>query len=513
MREVASEQRTNTRELRIMTLLDVLRHQWRQRTRSPTFGRSLIGGLFLLLAAAYFGMLFVAAGWYYPQVVGAVAPGQEPLRLLNEHLLGATAGFVVARFFLQPFDVEGWHALLGLPVRRTTLAHALQAASAASPFTLYPLLSLAALTARTVVPAASPLGIALWTAGALLILAMTHFAHLWLRVAWIRRRSLIFIGAGIVLLGLVGADLFAVEGIRETSAWLFGGLQRGSVWPLLVLAAGTVASAGASTAALHRYTYDWVDGAGRPKRHRRFSLDVGGRGKLSSLVLLEGILIFRNRGPREQILLGGAGLLFFVYMIMRGAIPEFSLVMAPFGLGLLLSVTYGQFVFAWHGKHFDGLLARASPGRLVRAALVVVLVLAVGPLALAVPVVAWVDPFFAVPMVAFALYHAGLTVPTVVGASILWNRNWVNPEQSRFTFSGGPIRGVVLMALLSVPPALFAALGGISAVLVGAAGLGGLGVGTAPLWLPRLEAALRHRRYAMLRGFRGGWLSPHEWHW
>ena len=33
-----------------MTLFDALRHQWRQRVRSPTWSRSLIGALFLVLA-------------------------------------------------------------------------------------------------------------------------------------------------------------------------------------------------------------------------------------------------------------------------------------------------------------------------------------------------------------------------------------------------------------------------------------------------------------------------------
>jgi hypothetical protein len=500
-----------------MTIADVLRHRWTRWRRRTRGSRALGATIFSVLKVGATGLFFVLLGWFYPEIVAEVSPegavASTPLRRFNEHLLGATAGFVVARFFLQPFDVEGWHALLDLPVRRTTLAHALQAASAASPFTLCPLLGLGALTARTVVPAASPLGIAFWGVGALLALATTHFTHLWLRVAWVRRRWLLFVGASAVVLGLVGADLLAVAGVREASAWLFGGLQRGHVVPLLGFAVGTVASAGASTAALRRYTYDWEDGASRSKQLPRFSLDLGSRDGLSSLVLLERTLVLRNRGPREQILVGLGGTAFFVYMIVRGAIPTFSHVLAPHGLGLLLSIAYGQFAFAWHGGHFDGLLARVVPGRLVRAALVVVLVLAVGPLALAVPVVAWVDPFFAVPMVAFSLYHAGITVPAVVGAGILWNRRWVNPEQSRFISSGGPLRGMVLMALLSVPPALFAALGGPPAVLVGVAGLGGMGLGTASLWLPRLEAALRRRRHAMLRGFRGEWLSPHKWHW
>jgi hypothetical protein len=204
---------------------------------------------------------------------------------------------------------------------------------------------------------------------------------------------------------------------------------------------------------------------------------------------------------------------FFVYLIVRGALPVFSLGMAPFMLGLLLPVTYGQFAFAWHGKHFEGLLVRASPGRLVRATLVVLVGLAVAPPVLAMPVVGWVDPFLVVPMAAFALYHAGLTVPALVWAGILGNRAWVNPEQSRFTVSGGSLRAIVLMGGLAGPPAVLATLGGVPTLLLGVAGLGLAGLGTVSLWLPRLETALRHRRHAMLRGFRGEWLSPHEWHW
>ena len=284
-------------------------------------------------------------------------------------------------------------------------------------------------------------------------------------------------------------------------AWLFGGPQRGRVGPLLLLLATAVGLGVASTAALRRYTYDWIEGASQPERSRRLTLNVRGWGRLSALVVLKGKLMLRNRGPREQLLAGGVVTAFLVGMIFKSALPVFTLGLAPVTVGLLLPITYGQFAFAWHGGHFDGLLAHEPPGRLVRATLLVLGGLAVGPLALALLVVVWSDPFFAIQMAAFALYHTGVTCPLLVWTGILWNRRWVNPEQSRFTFSGGSVRGMVLMELLSVPPAMFAALGGIPAVLAGVASLGGLGLATVSLWLPRLETALRRRRHAMLRGF------------
>ena len=496
-----------------MTIFDVLRHRWTRWRRSTILGRSLVTTVVVVLAAVYFGGWLVALGWFYPDIVAEVSPGRDPLRLLNEHLLSGAAGLVVTRFFLQRFDAGPWRALLCLPVGRATLARAIQITSATSVLTLIPLLGLAVLVARTVAAGTSPLGAALWTVGALLAVEATHFAYVWIRVAWIRRRWPIFLGASAVVLGLIGGDFLGVTVIREASAWLFGGAQRGRIGPLLVLAVGTAALAVVSTAVLRRYTYEGVRAAGRTDRRRRFSFDIKGRGRLSSLVFLEGTLIFRNRGPREQLLLGGGALVFFVYLIVRGTLPVFSLGMAPFMLGLLLPVTYGQFAFAWHGKHFEGLLVRASPGRLVRATLVVLVGLAVAPPVLAMPVVGWVDPFLVVPMAAFALYHAGLTVPALVWAGILGNRAWVNPEQSRFTVSGGSLRAIVLMGGLAGPPAVLATLGGVPTLLLGVAGLGLAGLGTVSLWLPRLETALRHRRHAMLRGFRGEWLSPHEWHW
>lgn len=173
--------------------------------------------------------------------------------------------------------------------------------------------------------------------------------------------------------------------------------------------------------------------------------------------------MLRNRGPREQLLAGVGGTVALVGIIVDGALPIFSTGMAPF--------------------------------------------------LLTAPVVAWADPFFAVPMGAFAFYHVGVTSPVMTWTSILWNRRWVNSEQSRFSFSGGSIRGIVLMVSVGVPPILLAVLGGVSTMLLGVTAAGLLGLGTSSLWLPQLEAALRHRRHAILEGFRDGWLSPYEWHW
>ena len=465
------------------------------------------------LFGAFVGFFVGWIGLVFPETVAKSLPGRTPIRVLNEHLLTVFAGLIVVRFPLQRFEGDGWRPVLSLPVPRTRLARALQVASAVSLLNLLPLVGLGPLLVSTVIPAMPTTGAVLWGTGALLAVGGTHLAHILLRAAWARRAWATVLGVTAAAVGWLGADLYGLAFVRDASTWLFGGLQRGHVLPLVVLKAVVLGLGRWATTALRRWTYDWVEGLGRDER-RRILLDVRGRDSLSSLVLLEAKLILRNRGPREQLLAGVGVIVFFVGLIVEGAIPMFSTVIAPLMIGLLLPISYGQFAFAWHGGHFDGLLAHVSPKRLVRATLIVLGGLAVGPLLLATPVVAWGNPFFAVPMLAFAFYHTGVTAPLMVGTSLLWNRTWVNPEQSRFTIAGGgPMRGIVLMPLLGTPPVLFHVVGGGTGMLLGVAGLGLAGLATVSLWLPLLEDALRHRRHAMLRGFRDGWISPHEWHW
>lgn len=496
-----------------MEIVDLLRLRWRRRWRAGT-GRVLLRLVGLGLLGAYVGFFIGWGGLVFPETVAENLPKRAPAAVLNAHLLSVFGGLVVVRFLLQRSFGEGWMSYLSLPVRRRDLAWALQGASAVSLLNLLPLVGVAALATSTVAPTASIRGTIFWITGTVLMVEATHLAHTLLRVAWARRAWGVVLGGGAAVVGLLGADVYGVALVRDASGWLFGGLQRGRVLPLVVLGAATTGISRWSAAALRRYTYDWVEGTGRDKRRRRVSLDARGRSPLSSLVLLEMKLILRNRGPAEHILAGMGAVVFFVGLIVEGAIPTFSTAIAPFMLGLLLPVSYGQFAFAWHGGYFDGLLTRVSPKRLVRAALLVLIILAGGPGLLAAPMVAWIEPFFAVPMAAFALYHAGLTAPVMLWTSLLWNRKWVNPEQSRMTVAGGgPVRGLVLMPLLGVPPILLHVAGGQTALLLGVAGLGFAGLGTAPLWLPRLGALLQRRRHAMLQGFRGGWISPDEWHW
>ncbi|WP_263807963.1 DUF5687 family protein [Salinibacter sp.] len=489
-----------------MTLLDVLRHQWHQRTRSPTFGRSLIGGLLLLLAAAYFGSLFVAVGWFFPEIVAEVAPGQDPLRLLNEFLLYGAVGLVPMRFFLQRSAGSDVRPYLPLPLRRAQVVRILQMLSSLSLLNLLPVVVLASLWGRTVLPATSAMGAAFWAIGALLLVATTQFLNGLLRAVWDRHAGRVLGAAGLLAVVVAGGSWTGEQLLQSASAGLFGGLAAGRIAPLLVLIGGATGMAVAAHRALRGRLDSVLGDTEEGHTHAGAALRGRGRGwgRVASLALLDLKLILRNKRPRQML---GAGLLvigpFLLILLLGEKIPPMNEVIFGFLLSGHLGLTYTQFGYAWHETHFDGFLARAvAPRLLVQAQFVTFVGLCMAPLMLIVPVIAAVRPQLLASLGSFFLYNAGVTAPLLLVLGT-WSRTALKLDQSTFFNYQGTSSYHFLMVLpiMGLPIGLVVGVG-LSSTLLVAAGLGLLGLVTVPLWTRGVGRLLWRQRHAMAMGFR-----------
>lgn len=499
-----------------MTLLDVLRHRWRRQARSPTRGRSLVGGIILVAAAAYIAVLFVGLGWIYPRAVAEVVSRRDPLRLLNEHLLAGALLLTIGRFFLQRSPGTEMQPYRALPVSRGRLARTAQVTSALSLFNLLPGLTLAALWGSTVRPATSPLGAALWAGGALLAVAVTEFANTLLRVAWARNAALT-VGGGAVL-AAAGALVPAVvgTGVRGLSAWLFGGLGAGEVGPVVALLLGAGAGAVAAHRALRGHLYDFVGdpaagtlswSARWPRLHRWRA-----RRGAASVALLDLKLILRNKRARQTLLaqLPMVGVIATQFFLLPpdpdGPVGPFVVTAYCFLLTGHLSLAYHGLGCAWHGTHFDGLLARARrPHMLVRGQHGSFVALCLGQSALVAPL-AVAQPVLLAPMGSVLLYNLGVTAPVLLVGG-LWTRRAIrlnegamlNYQGSTPTYFVGT--GLATAVLMGLPVGLMLGLGRAPALAL-TAGLGLLGLAAAPMWTRGVGRLLHRRRHAMAAGYR-----------
>lgn len=489
-----------------MTLFDALRHQWRQRVRSPTWGRSLIGALLLVLAAGYFGVLFVALGWFFPEIVAEVAPSREPLPLLNGFLLYGAVGLVPAQFFLQRSAGSDVRPYLNLPIRRARVVRILQVLSSLSLLNLIPILVLAALWGSTVVPEASALGAALWAVGALLLVAATQFLNSLLRAAWDRHAGLMLGVAGLLAVVVAGGYWIRDGVLRAASVWLFGGLAAGRILPLIALFAATGTLTVTAHWTLRHRLYSVLGNTERTHVQASAVLRGQGRGwgRVASLALLDLKLILRNKRPRQKL---GTSLFvigpLLLVLLLGEEIPPMNVVLFGFLLSGFLGLNYTQFGYAWHGAHYDGLLARAVvPRAPVQAQFVTFVGLCMAPLMLIVPFITAVRPQLLASLGSFFLYNVGVTAPLLLVLGT-WSRTALNLDQSTFfNYQGvSTYHFVVVLPIMGLPVGLVMGAG-LSTTLLVAAGLGALGLVTVPLWTRGVGGLLWRQRHAMASGFR-----------
>jgi len=495
-----------------MILLDALRHKWRRRVRSPTFGRSLIGTLLLVLAAAYFGSLFVAAGWFFPEVVAEVAPEQDPLRLLNEFLLYGAVGLVPMRFFLQRSAGTDVRPYLHLPLRRPQVVRTLQVVSSLSLLNLLPVVVLASLWGSTVLPEVSAVGTAFWAVGTLLLAATTQFLNSLLRVVWDRNAGWVLGTVGLLAVVVAGSNWRGLGGLREVSSGLFGGLAAGQVLPLFVLGGVTVGAAVAAHHALRGRLYDVLrdasTGSGAAQTGPALLGRRWGHGDVVSIALLDATLILRNKRPRQMLLLGLFVIAMFSVASFSGdAMGAFNEVLFGFFLSGYLGLMYGQFGYAWHGDHFDHvLLHTVSPATLIRAQFLTLVGLCVVPFFAVVPVVIALAPSMLASLFALLVYNLGVTVPALILMGT-WHREALELNQTAFfnyqgTTSGSALIGVLVgLGVTGIPIVLAMGMGLVPTLLV-LAGFGAVGLATAPFWTRAVGRLLWRKRHAVATGFR-----------
>lgn len=502
-----------------MTVIDVLRHQWLQKIRSPAWRQSLIGGLLLVLSALYFGVLFVSVGWLYPEVVAKVAPQKDPLRLLNRGLLYSILMLLVLRFFLQRFSESSMRAYQILPIRRSKLVSLTQITSALSLFNTLPIIAIGALWVSTVLPRASLIGATFWATGGVMLVVLTQCLNTLLRIGWARRPTLVICGAAAVGVSIAVGPPLGLNGIESVSTWLFSGLTEGHLPVLFLLAVGTGSVVFGAHEALRVYLRDTLEGKSTGVVEKKTFLGYRwAESNVLSLLLLDVRLTIRNRRPRQTLLLAFALIGFFalnLVVMLEGAteptnmIDQISRVVVSYLLSCFLVLQYGGFGYSWHGRHFDRLLLQIrAPHTLVQAQTITLSVLCLASLALVLPIAVAFAPPLVSMLLCFGVYNIGVLVPILIGLGA-WQREAIQLCQDAFFnyqgVSSSPdtfaLTVVVTLVCIALPAGLVFWLGEGRGILV-VAGLGLLGVATVPVWTRVLGGLLWRQRYAMAAGFR-----------
>lgn len=483
----------------------LLHHHWQSFYRHVVRPRWWLGFAVVPLLL-YVAVTLAAAGHFLDRFLDFLSIDTSALRLVNDYLLGVVVGLLGVRFFFQRPPRLRMTPYLHLPVSRRSLVSYFQWSSLVSLHNVLPLCFLFPFWLQHVAPVVSPPGAVAWGAGVLACLVLSHFGTLAFRL--LLDRTLRVAGGLLLLLAVtqIVDQLIGAGWTSVLSAWLFNSLAAGSAWPLALLGALCVGFAILTTRGLYAALRKAPHVQRRPSLWSR--LVRFRSGLVHNLVVLELKMMLRTKRPKQyayvSVVLAAlyTGLLLSDYNVVRG--PVMDAFLGLFASGAF-ALNYGQLMFAWESRHFDGLLSRdLSPQQLVLAKLMVLQLSCLAMFLICLPFFLWLAPRLLTLHVAFLFYNVGVTCVLMLTLAVRNQKRVSTSEGHFFNYQGFSFwHWLWLLPTVAPPAALLVGFGDAPATAITlVAALGLLNMLLAWPWAHVLGRQLTQRRYTMAAGFR-----------
>lgn len=488
-----------------MLYLILLRHHWQTFVRSLRRQRIWLVLGFGIPLGLYVASALLGAGLFFDKLFRPLLEERSALDLLNEHLLALFTGLFALRFFSQRSPRLKVRPYLHLPIDPRRLIRYVQVASLGSLNNLYPLFFFLPFWLRYVHGSAPPLGASAWLGGIVVCLLLSHALNVTLRLVLDHHATsfaLLTIGA----LGLQIADLASgAEVTAHLSSWLFGHLAAGNGLLLLALIATTVLLFDLSSRTLYRSLREPPPPSVPRQRSRRFTF---GAAPIRNLILLELKMMGRTKRPRQYALISVlfatvyTALLLFDYH--RLANPLTDAFLGLFASGAF-AINYGQLMFSWESRYFDGLLTRdIRPQHWILAKFMTLQGSCLLTFLVSLPLFVFITPELVPLHVTFLFYNAGVTCVLMLALAVR-NQKRIDLGQSNlFNYQGfSLLHWLWIIPVLAPPAVLFALLDGKPGTAHAfIASLGLVSMVLAWPWSQLFARQLARRKHRMAAGFR-----------
>ena len=492
-----------------MIYLALARNQWKSFIRSFQGKRLWLVGLGLVPVVLYVVLVLVVLGFFFDKLVRVPRGPLGAQGVLNSHLLTLLFGMLVLRFFFQRPPRMDIQAYLHLPIKRRHLVQYFQGASLLSLHNIYPWFFIMPFWARYVVDGAFGLGAALtWLLALFLALSLSHYINTLLRVI-VDRYAKLFLASVALLIGFQLLDqALGAYLVNRASSLFFDPVARGDLWPVLLLATLTLAAFVVSSRAL---THNLRTERGISTQQRQRALPGAltfGRSPIRNLIVMELLMMWRNQRTKQYVLISvGVSTAYTVLLLSDYSAIFGSLTQAAVGLFAsgVFALNYGQLMFAWESRYFDGLLGRhIELQHMVLAKFMVLMGSCLALFIISLPLFFWLAPNLLMLHVAFLFYNAGLTSMLMLALSVFNNRRVNAAEGSFFNYQGFSILHWFWIFPTILPPALllFFMETNTDTALSLIASFGLISMLLAWPWSMLLARFLARRKYRMAAGFR-----------
>ena len=341
-------------------LIEFIKLRIRESARSSVWNRNVAVNIVFALLMLYFVVCFLIVGLFLDRMLIEAFPGFNPVEIFNRILLYYLGFELLIRFFMQPTPAMSITPFLHLPVRRSFLMRFLLARSIINLVNYISFLIFIPFAIKTVSYMYSGVAACWWLFSLFLMVLFVIYANVYIKRQMVIK-PFVSLCCGLAYIALIVLDYFEIFSLSQLSSSLFGSVLMQPLWILTPVALVTgIYLLSYRFLMINSYPEE-IDRTVRKKQVTVQNLGFMSRfGYIGELIGLELKLILRHKRTKSVLFMTPIfllyGLIFYPNPHYKDSVMWLTFV-GIFVTGFTM-LSYGNFIVAWEGKFFDGILTR-----------------------------------------------------------------------------------------------------------------------------------------------------------
>lgn len=432
--------------------------EWKQFTRSASFGKSLGLKILMIFFALFFILMFFIIGISMYPILKDVFPESDPFLIFNNYIFFWILGDLVVRFFFQKLPVMSVKPLLTLPIKRNKVVNFVLGKSALSFFNFLPLFAIVPFGVTLILKDYNVSVILVWMLTIVIITLINNYLNFIIE-SLSAKTELSFLPVMLISGCLLALNHFEIINISEL---LSVGIQAISTNPLFLVVPVLI------LIGLYLFNFKilrdklFLDSSLKTKAQEVNTSNLEWTNKFGDIapfMQLDLKLLWRNKRPKSSVWMLFLGLFYGLMFYPNPTYqdkPFFYVFIGIFMTGIFL-INFGQFIPAWDSGYYKMLMSQnvrykqylKSKYTLMTLSVIILFVLSI-------PYVYFGWKILLAHFAA-AIYNIGVnTYVILLGGS--FNRKKIDLNQrAAFNFQGtGAVQWIIGLPLMLLPMGIFA---------------------------------------------------------
>ncbi len=409
-------------------IFELIKHSWRETTRSSFFQRRLISNIIIGLLIGYLFMNLLVLGIFVDVLLEEYYPYLKPITAFNSFILYYIAFDLFFRFVMQSIPVMSIEPYLHLPINKFKIINYLLIKSFRTFFNFLPLLILIPFTIKTVTDYYPTDTAWLWFLAIYLLLLGNCLTAFYLKKQVVAK-PLIVVVFGILIGSSIILDKAGIISISDYSINFFYYLLNNPDIIFVFLAYPVIMYI-ANYSFLKSNIYIQEIGIIEKTNVSSGNITIFKRfGDIGELLALELKLILRNKRPRSVmislLIILIYGVLFYPQDLYQ-EVPGFLIFVGVMMTGMPI-IGYGNLLLSWNSSFFDAVLTNnVSTEKYLLSKFLILSLMASAMFLLTIPyvyfgirivVINLVSLIFNIGVITYLMIYAGMMKPKKIDLS------------------------------------------------------------------------------------------------